>query len=285
MNIISIKINMKNFAYLLFGLFLIVLTSEVLRKTVDFSPTTEPFKQNQRQKQKEQSGGGIPDRFYKPILPTGKGCNKTPDAPGLAYSSLYTSDLPRSIDFPGRTQDQYYSSQKTPAPFDPPCLTGKPYGNAMAIYNYWKYLPNLLESQYLECDKYKCANHTLNGYEALPRLEKCTQTKAGKVEPGPTLACDVVNQQYYNSSEDFCRDHPEHYPCANWWMNNPVQIRDVSRADSAIGHLPKNIKVTPSNPPEPNTEGFCLSGDPNCQLTDGKALLMIQRHREDQGLC
>lgn len=226
-----------------------------------------------------QSGGA-----FNKSLPYS--CNKSSSPPGTAYSSLYTSDLSRSIYNSGRPQDQHFSSKKNPAPFTPPCLTKKPYGNSMSTYYYWKYLPNMLEKQYASCDKYGCSNKSQNGYTALPRLERCTATSsAGKVEPEGTLACDPVNQEYYNSSEDFCRTHPEHYPCANWWMNNPAQIRDVSRPTGCTETIPPDTKMAPQVLANAEVSGFCLAGDPNCKLDDGRPMLMIQRHREDHGLC
>lgn len=166
---------------------------------------------------------------------------KTP--PNIATSMMYTSTLPRSLTGPGKADDAYFSSQTTPNPFNPPCLTGAPYGNSMATYNYWKLLPKLLQLQYTDCDKYQCSTTSQNGYTALPNLDFISASNSGAsglsalsgqggiAAPlgGPTLACDPVNQDYYNSSEDFCRTHPEHYPCPNWWMNNSPQIRDVTR--------------------------------------------------------
>jgi len=254
---------MNPVAYLLIGLFIIVVTPKILE---------------QIKNQKHLQTGGAnqsPHSFYTPILPTGH-CN-VKNTPGLTESSLYTSKLPRSLNFSGRAQDNFYSSESTPTHFNPPCLTKKPYGNAMATYNYWKYLPNLLEAQYVDCDKYMCANHHNNGYTALPSSEPSSACE--------TLACDMVNQDYYNSSEDYCRKHPHSYPCPNWWMKNPEQIADLSRPGCGIKKLPKKIQVKSKVPRKANPWGFCLSEESDCQINDGKGYLMISRGREDQALC
>lgn len=259
-------------------------------------------------------------------------CTKKPtckDPPNINQSIMYTSSLPRSLVGPGKATDAYFSSRTTPAPFKPPCLTGTPYGNSMATYNYWKLLPKLLQLQYTDCDKYGCSTKSQNGFTALPNLDAISASNSGAsglaVKSGeggiasplgaPTLACDPVNQDYYNSSEDFCRTHPDSYPCANWWMNNSPQIRDVTRIPgyeclAQFGAQGKgdNIRckngvyntsdLLPSNnmgPESPfgistysQTErfpGFCLANDPNCKLNDGQGILAIKRGREDQALC
>lgn len=255
--------------------------------------------------------------------------------PNIATSMMYTSALPRSLTGPGKADDAYFSSRTTPAPYNPPCLTGTPYGNSMATYNYWKLLPKLLQLQYTDCDKYECSTTSQNGYTALPNLDFISASNSGSsglaVKSGaggiaaplgaPTLACDPVNQDYYNSSEDFCRTHPDSYPCANWWMNNSPQIRDVTRIpgyeclsqfgaqDSEDGIKCKNgvystSDLLPSKKLSDNNinnmdspfgistysqkkqfPGFCLATDPNCQLDDGQGILAIRRGNEDQGLC
>jgi len=227
----------------------------------------------------------VSENFVDIILPKPNtyikdNCN---NSRGLAFSSLYTSEMPRSLYFKeGRLQDAHYSSRKTPKSYVPPCLTKKPYGNANAIYRWWKKFPQLLSKQYASCDKYTCDNRVENGYNALPRLERCIKTDAGKVEQSETLACDVVNQEYYNSPEQYCRNHPEDYPCPNWWKKNPEQVRDISISPNSCI---KNTKVKPQVANTPNKKGFCLAGDPGYDLSDGVGLLMVQRHREDHGLC
>lgn len=209
-------------------------------------------------------------------------CNK---GEGLSYSSLYTSEIPRSLYFKeGRLQDDHYSSQMTPKLYDSPCLSKKPYGNASATYRLWKEFPKLLAKQYKSCDEYTCSNEIENGYNALPRLSKCIKTDSGKVEQAETLACDVVNQEYYNSPEEFCRTHPEDYPCPNWWLKNPQQICDASISLSNLS-FPTHTKMKPQTTHTENDLGYCLAGDPTCELNDGRGLLMIQRGREDHGLC
>lgn len=211
--------------------------------------------------------------------------NEPGNFPGLNKSSLYTSNISRSLNRPGRSGDNYYSSRKNPTTYNPPCLTEKPYGNSMATYQYWKWLPALLRRQYQDCDKYECSSSKENGYTALPILENCLTTSGNnKTEPDETLACDPVNPEYYNSPEDFCRLHPEDYPCANWWLKNPEQIRDQSLNPSSW-KIPTNIKVKPQVPEMKNDYGFCLSNNSDCKLNDGRGLLMINRFREDHGLC
>lgn len=264
-------------------------------------------------------------------------CTQKPtckDPPNIAQSMMYTSSLPRSLVGPGKADDAYFSSQTTPAPFKPPCLTGTPYGNSMATYNYWKLLPKLLQLQYTDCDKYECSTTSQNGFTALPNLDSISASNSGAsgltVKSGsggiaaplgaPTLACDPVNQDYYNSSEDFCRTHPDAYPCANWWMNNSPQIRDVTRVPgyeclAQFGAQSNEDKIKCGNNGVYNTSdllpssnigvdmgpespfgistysqkekftGFCLSNDPNCKLDDGQGILAIKRGREDQALC
>lgn len=229
----------------------------------------------------------LKENFVDLVLPKSNTCIKEDcnKGQGLAYSSLYTSSNPRSLYFKeGRLQDAHYSSQKTPKSYNPPCLTKKPYGNASAVYRWWQNFPNLLAKQYQSCDKYSCGNCVENGYNALPRLEKCIKTDAGKVEQAETLACDVVNQDYYNSPEEFCRNHPEDYPCPNWWRKNPEQVRDVSISPRNLS-FPTHTNVDPQVAKTENNLGYCLAGDPDCELNDGRGLLMIQRGREDHALC
>lgn len=224
--------------------------------------------------------------FVDLILPKSNVCAPLENCPTkIDYSNLYTSDIPRSLYFKeGRLQDTDYSSQKNPKKYNPPCLTKKPYGNSMALYRYWKQLPDLLAKQYSSCDKYMCGNKYENGYTALPKLERCIKTDAGKVEQMQTLACDVVNQDYYNSPEEFCRTHPEDYPCPNWWRKNPEQVRDVTISPRNLS-FPKYSKVKPQVPYTENNKGFCLSTNPKCNFKDGPGILMVMRGREDRALC
>ena len=222
------------------------------------------------------------------------------DPPDIATSLMYTSSLPRSSVGPGKATDSYYSSRTTPNPFKPPCLTGQPYGNSMATYNYFKLLPKLLQLQYTDCDKYGCSSESANGYTALPSMDSIPGFNTSLASAGfaaglgaPTLACDNVNQQYYNSSEDFCRDHPTDYPCPNWWMNNSPQIRDVTRIPGykCLAHMVTTYNKQSKKSIEQEkalrarAPGFCLETDPNCKLDDGPSILAIHSGREDQGLC
>ena len=203
---------------------------------------------------------------------------------GTDTSSLYTSILPRSIyTKEGRLQNSHWANNKNPKSHDPPCLTKTPYGNAMAMYYYWKYLPNLLEKQYESCDKYKCANQTLNGYNAIPNITDTVGYGREKMKPDWTLSCST-HPDYYNSPERFCEKHPEHYPCANWWMKNPEQIKDIT-VQMDLKCLPKKMPMLPKVARTKNNLGFCLANDPKCNMNDGGGLLMIQRHREDRALC
>ena len=204
----------------------------------------------------------------------------------VAKSSLYTSDLPRSLYTSyGSYGDKNFSSRKNPAYYKPPCLTNKPYGNPQASYYYWKYLPNMLESQYVDCNKYGCSNLELNGYTALPTLEETIGEGQSKVDPDGTFACSV-HPDYFNSPERFCKEHPEHYPCPNWWMKNPVQFPIDNTANFNVPCIKREMPVKPQVPYTPNDHGFCVpEQDPTCALNDGKAAVMIRAGREDIALC
>jgi hypothetical protein len=202
-------------------------------------------------------------------------------APPVNRSYMYTSQLPRGISvLEGKANDCMFAGQSTPAHYNPPCLTDKPYGNWQSSYYYWKYLPEMTSRMYDSCDMYRCSTCNLNGGTALAYGKETLGTGQTRVSPKYTCACSI-DPKYYENPTEFCKRNPNSWPCPNSWMKNAPQIKDLTDPIKCV--KPCNVKFGPQVPACKNDFGFNLAI--TGEVTDGRPIIEIRPEFEDILTC
>jgi hypothetical protein len=141
------------------------------------------------------------------------------------------------------------------------CLTSKPYGSpgSEGPLSNWAEREKYMRQEYASCSAYRCGD-----------LSALKDNEPIGVQNLRRIRVSSIPEEYYHNPVDYCRAHPDSYPCPNHWLASPGEPAADSRLDHKILPAPlqglaKHIK--------------------DSQINDNYHTRVLYPQREDHGLC
>ena len=151
-------------------------------------------------------------------------------------------------------------------PYKNMCLTKRPIGfpGSDNMNKYWKDRPKQWGVEYSD-DRIRVDINKV-------RSSQSGKTKGSVPAPAQTL---TVESKYYHNPVQYCKDHPDRYPCPNFWRADEKGHSDFKghvQSKSDDMYVPGLVKGN-------------FSHIKDSQIDDNYHVRIVDPHREDHGLC
>lgn len=172
--------------------------------------------------------------------------------------------------------DEYSHGREHGAPYQNNCLTCTPFGFDSPAFHYFQNYERDFKKQYKDCTKYQCSTPKQNELTAAPVKDHAN--RSAKTD------AHSISTSYYHDPAAYCKRHPDHYPCPNFWIKNSELVgakRAATKPSMMIPSMKKGI--------EPQARTYCKNGNVNelaeCDVNDNQRMLILYPDTEDHGLC
>lgn len=172
----------------------------------------------------------------------------------------------------GKSETETVTGLKSHAAYKTQCMTQKPCGGPSAMYRYFKAFESEMPKKYKHCSRMECSTKKFNGLTAKPHEQNSRLSQS-------FTKAHSISVDYYHDPVGYCSQHPDRYPCPNFWMKDgqvltcPVSLKIPKMKDHIL----------------PQATTFCHTGNlhelSRCDVNDNDRALILYPGKEDKSLC